>query len=195
MLHKQRRLALAAAALCLFTACTPPTTPTPSPAPSNRCTPEAGGDEYDCTPGQYDEMLAKDKLYAEAEAVYRKFLAEEDRIFRAGGVVAATPILGETTMGAYLTDSLTAYKRLADRGVIARGGSPELVYFRRAPGRSKGGSVVSVTTCVDGTSLEFFRSGKSLGKGKVTRDDTYFGRADGTLKIIGADGSEVESCD
>ena len=54
--------------------------------PSYRCTPEAGGAEFDCTQHQYDEMVAKDKLYAEAEAVYRKFFVEDVRIFRKGGI-------------------------------------------------------------------------------------------------------------
>ncbi len=195
MLRRPRRLALTVAALCLLTACTPTTTPTPSPAPSYRCTPEAGGDEFDCTPAQYDEMVAKDKLYAEAEAVYRKFLAEEDRIFRSGGVIAATPALEETSSGDFLADSLSDYKAIADRNITVKGSASRLVYFQRAPGRSKGGSAVSATVCVDGSSLEFFRAGKSLGHGKIYKDDTYFAEVDGTMKIVGADGSQVESCE
>ena len=184
MLRRPRRLALTVAALCLLTACTPTSTPTPSPAPG-----------YRCTPAQYDEMVAKDKLYAEAEAVYRRFLAEEDRIFRKGGVTTATSVLKETTTGDFLAESLADYKSMAERNITVKGAAPSLVYFERAPGRSKGGSVVSATVCVDGSSLEFFRSGKSLGQGRVYKDDTYFAEVEGAIKIIGADGSQVKSCE
>ena len=82
------RLASSVVLACLLAGCQPPA-PSPTPVPSYRCTPEAGGAEFDCTQHQYDEMVAKDKLYAEAEAVYRKFLAEDVRILRAGGIDAA----------------------------------------------------------------------------------------------------------
>ena len=47
--------------LTLLAACQRPS-PTPAPAPSFRCTPEAGGDEYDCSQAQHDEMVSKDCL-------------------------------------------------------------------------------------------------------------------------------------
>jgi hypothetical protein len=180
---------------CLLAGCQPAVLPTPAPAPSYRCTPEAGGDEFDCTQHQYDDMVAKDKLYAEAEAVYRRYLAEDARILRAGGVARATPVLLETTSGEFLTNVLKNYKALADQSVVARGNDPKLVYFKRAPGRSKTGSEVSANICVDGSSLEFSEARRSLGRGKAARDDTYFAHVDGVLKIIGADGSQVKSCD
>jgi len=188
------RLASIIVAACLLTGCQPPA-PTPSPLPSYRCTPEAGGAEFDCSQKQYDDMVAKEKLYAEAEAVYRKFLAEDARILRAGGVSEPTPVLIETTSGDYLANVLANYRTIQQRGVTAKGPDPGLVFFRRAPGRSKTGSDVSATTCVDGTSLMFSREGKTLGPGKVARDDTYFARVGGAMKIIGADGSQVASCD
>lgn len=193
--HPQR-LALTATTLCLLTACTPTTPPpTPSPAPSYRCTPETGGDEHDCTQAQHDDMLAKDKLYTQAEAVYRKYLAEDARILRAGGISTPSPALLATTGEEFLADAMDNYKAVADRKVTAAGPQPSLVYFRRAPGRSKTGSIVSATVCVDGSSLEFFRSSKSLGKGRVIKDETYFAEIDGALKVIGADGSRVKSCE
>ena len=188
------RLASTLVVACLLTGCQP-AAPTPTPVPTYRCTPEAGGAEFECSQKQYDDMVAKDKLYAEAEAVYRKFLAEDARILRAGGVAEATPVLLETTTGEYLSNVLENYRTLKERMVVATGADPTLVFFRRAPGRSKTGSDLSVTTCVDGQSLTFVMKGKSLGVGQVAQDDTYFGRANGELKIIGADGSQVKSCE
>jgi hypothetical protein len=160
-----------------------------------RCTAEAGGAEYDCTPYEYDDMVAKDKLYAEAEAVYRKFLAEEVRVLRAGGVSQPTAVLLETAHGEFLSNVMETYRSLAERKTKAVGADPKLVYFRRAPGRSKGGSMVSATTCVDGAGLRFEKSGKAAGNGEVAVDEVYFARFDGELKLIGADGSQVASCD
>lgn len=181
-------LVLAAAVGCT------PAAPTPSPLPSFRCTPEAGGAEFDCSQAQYDEMVAKDALYAEAEAVYRKFLAEDTRIMRAGGVAEPTDVILETTSGAFLEDVMSQYREFEQEGLKAEGSGPDLISVKRAAGRSKTGSIVSITTCVDGRSTDFIKQGKPIGSGVLARDDNYFARVDGLLKVVGADGKEVESC-
>ena len=174
--------------------CQPPA-PTPVPVASYRCTPEAGGAEFDCSQRQFDEMVAKDELYAEAEAVYRKFFAENTRILRRGGISTPSPILLETTSGAFLDDAMDNYKFLIDGGLRATGKDPDLVRFVRKPGVAKAGSEVVATICVDGSDLMFEgRRGERAGAGKLTQDDTYFARVDGSMKVIGADGKVVESC-
>lgn len=188
-----RSLIAFAAALLLAGCLQPPATP-PSTAPSFRCTPEAGGAEFDCTQQQYDEMLAKDKLYAEAEAVYRRFVVEDARILRAGGITEASEALLETTHGEFLDNVMTNYRHLADRKIRATGVDPTMVFFRRASGRAKTGSVVSADICIDGRSLQFEESGNPIGNGRIALDATYFGRVEGALKIIGADGRQVEAC-
>lgn len=195
MLRRPRRLALTVAALCLLTACTPTTTPTPSPAPSYRCTPEAGGDEFDCTPAQYDEMVAKDKLYAEAEAVYRKFFDEDVRILREGGITKPSAPLLETTTGDFLTDSMDYYRSLKSDKATLVGGEVVLTDIVREPGASKGGSVVAMRACVDATSARIELDGKDFGPGRKGSDLLYFGRVDGDLKIQGADGKEGGTCE
>ncbi|HSK31998.1 MAG TPA: hypothetical protein VK903_00805, partial [Propionicimonas sp.] len=101
--------------------------------PSYRCTPEAGGAEFDCSQKQYDDMVAKDKLYAEAEAVYRRFLAEDIRIMRAGGVPTPTPVLLETATGAFLDDVMAEYTDMRDLGLRAEGSDPVIVALTRQP--------------------------------------------------------------
>lgn len=194
MLSWPGRLAVTLFAACLLAGCQP-AAPPPTPVPTYACTPEAGGAEFSCSQQQYDEMVAKDKLYAEAEAVYRSFLAEDARVLRNGGAIEPTSELTRVAAEAFLKDVMKNYQTLAQRGVKAVGGDPRLVYFRRSPGVSKTGSVVAATICVDGSSLDFIKDGDSLGRGRIAKDETYFGRVDGVLKIIGADGKQVSSCE
>ena len=179
---------------CLLTACQPPA-PVPTPVPTYRCTPEVGGAEFECSQKRYDDMVAKDKLYAEAEAVYRKFLAEDIRIMRAGGVSSPTPMLLETTFGAFLQDAMAEYSDMRDLGLRAEGQDPVLVNMARQPGLSKGGSVAVLDSCIDSTATAFVGNGKTQKHGPIARDVVYFGTANGSnLKIIGADGKEVSTC-
>lgn len=195
MLHRPRRLVFTAAALCLLAACTPVSpTPTPSPAPSYRCTPEAGGDEFDCTQAQHDEMAAKDRLYAEAEAVYRKFFDEDVRIFRLGGITKTSAVLLETTTGDFLQDSMNLYRSFVAEERKTVGGEVKLAALRRLPGLSKAGSVVALRACTDASTTTTYIRGKAAGPGGIGEDTLYFGRVDGVLKIQGADGKAVKSC-
>lgn len=181
--------------LALITACQQAPAVTPAPAPILRCTPEAGGAEYDCSQAQHDEMVAKDRLYAEAEAVFRRFFAENIRISRAGGVVKATPVLLETSTGHFLDDVLGQFRAQAKEGSRAKGSDPVIKSMTRRPGLSKSGSVVTVTTCVDATGWSFFIEEEFRSSGVPAKDDIYFAYSEGRLKMIGADGKEVASCD
>lgn len=188
------RLASIIVAACLLTGCQPPA-PVPTPVPSYRCTPEAGGAEFHCSQKQYDDMVAKDKLYAEAEAVYKKFLAEDIRIMRAGGVSNPTTILLETTSGAFLEDVMAEYLDMRDLGLRAEGSDPVVVALVRQPGLSKGGSAVVLASCIDSTATAFVSQGKVQKHGPLARDTVYFAVVDGAqLKIIGADGGKVSTC-
>lgn len=187
-----RRL-LPVLALVVAVGCTP-AAPTPSPLPSFRCTPEAGGAEFDCSQAQYDEMVAKDALYAEAEAVYRKFLAEDERIFRQGGVSEPTPTLLDTATGAFLEDSMELYRTLKTEDRRLVGGEMKLVSLVRAPGITKEASLVSLRSCVDARSASVVVKGKNAGHGYQVEDLLYFGRVGGGLKILGADGKGDSEC-
>lgn len=171
-----------------------PAMPTPSPVPSWRCTPEAGGDEFDCSQRQYDEMVAKDKLYAEAEAVYRRFLAEDLRISRAGGTDVATDELLATTASDFLARALDGYRRDKAERLTVADGTRVVVSLERMAGVSKAGSLIAMRACLDASSVEVYRAGKYLGRGLITVDDLYFGEVDDQLRLIGADGKEVTAC-
>jgi hypothetical protein len=194
MVFRSGRYAVSVLVCVVLAGCQPAGIPLPAPTPSLRCTAEAGGAEYACTPYEYDDMVAKDKLYAEAEAVYRKFLAEDERIFRKGGITEPTEVLLETTTGAFLENSMTLYRSFVEEERKSVGGEILLESLTRLPGQSKGGSVVAIRACVDASTTTVYRHGKRAGKGGVGTDALYFGRVDGVLKIQGADGKAVESC-
>jgi hypothetical protein len=166
----------------------------PTPVPSYRCTPEAGGAEFDCSQKQYDDMVAKDKLYAEAEAVYRRFFEEDSRLLRSGGTAEATQVLLETTAGAFLDDSMDYYRSLKKEGTRLVGGEIRLVSLKRVAGVSKQNSVVVLKACIDATSTQMETGGKASGAGRSGADVLYFGPPGGPLKIQGADGTEGDSC-
>ena len=182
----------------------PPSTPTgpppssspasPVPTPTYLCTPEAGGEETPCSQRQYDEMKAKDALYAEAETVYREFFAESVRISRDGGVDQPTQTLLDTTAGDYLDNMMDIFISLHNRGVRAEGKDPRLT-IARLPGVSKAGSIVALTVCVDAREWAFFTGSEQTSQGRVGIDEVHFARFDRDLKIIGADGREAVSCD
>jgi len=139
-------------------------------------------------------MVAKDKLYAEAEAVYRKFFAEDSRIFRAGGITEPTPVLLETTTGAFLDDSMALYRSLKKDERKLVGGEITLVRLARAPGLVKESSLVAMKACVDARSTTVFEHGKKTGKGFMVEDLLYFGRFGDAMKIQGADGQQEGKC-
>ena len=181
-----------------------PTSPTPTspsastvspvPTPTYQCTPEAGGEETPCTQIQYEDMKAKDRLYAEAEAVFREAFAENIRISRAGGVTEPTPVMLRTMDGFYLEDVLSLFQGQHERGTVAKGDDPQIVTVERLV-QSKAGSIVALAICVDATGWGFYKGNKRVTDGGIAIDDTYFSRVDGTLKMIGADGKEAKSCD
>jgi hypothetical protein len=139
-------------------------------------------------------MVAKDKLYAEAEAVYRRFFEEDVRIFRLGGISEPSPVLLDTTMGDFRNDSMALYRSFLEEGRKSVGGEIRLASLERVPGASKGGSVVALRACVDASSTKTVSSGSAPERGGFGSDLLYFGRSGGVLKIQGADGEAVQSC-
>ncbi|HEY3339693.1 MAG TPA: hypothetical protein VGK18_14405 [Propionicimonas sp.] len=137
--------------------------------------------------------MAKDKLYAEAEAVYRRFFEEDVRIYKAGGVEQPTPVLLETAHGQFVEDSMDLY-----RGLIADSrrleGDVILKSLVRKPGISKESSVAVLAACTDARSAKVFEKDKEVGHGFLIEELIYFGRFDGTLKIQGADGEQEGKC-
>ncbi|MEA5117241.1 MAG: hypothetical protein VB036_06435 [Propionicimonas sp.] len=138
-------------------------------------------------------MKAKDALYAEAEAVYRKMFAENIRISRAGGVTEPTQVILETTASQARSNLMDIFKDLADGHLEARGDDPT-IKVSRVPGVSKGGSTVTLLICVDASRWAFYRSGELISKGRPAEDRVYFSRLEDGLKMTYVEGRWVDSC-
>ena len=185
-----------AVSLTALAGCTSNPAGSPSPLdakPTFSCIPEAGGAPQPCYERDYDLSRVRDQLYADAEVVLRKRLAESERIYRAGGVTEATPVMLETTTGEALGAALGLYQSVHRDKTRAVGGEFRLGYVRRAPGLSKGGSVVALESCVDASSVEMRGPGSS-SKGTITAQRTLFSKVDGVLKASYTEWKSVESC-
>jgi hypothetical protein len=166
-----------------------------APAPTYSCTPEVGGEPYTCVKEQYDLMQERNKLYAEAEAVYRKVVAEDERIHRAGGVTEATPVLLETTTGAYLASRMEGYRTFHENQAVAVGGGHnQLVWMKRVPDQVRDGSIVTMQFCFDASSITMTAPGYASEPGLAAAETAFFVRADDLLKITTAVPEERTTC-
>ncbi len=172
----------------------PPASPTASPTPTFACTPEAGGEETPCSQTQYDQMKARDALYAEAEAVFREYFAENIRISRAGGVEEPTEVILATTTGSARESVMEAFREFARRGSRARGEDPVLS-IAREPGISRGDSVVTMRACVDARGWAFYKGDEMVSEGRTAEDRVYFSVTGRGLKMSFIEGRWVTSCD
>ncbi len=188
------RTTITALTLITVMGCTPTQPTTTPPAPSPTCTPEAGGNPYPCTPYDHDQMIAKDKLYTEAEAVYRAFLTENERIYRAGGVTEPTAALLKTTTGQYLKDQLAMYRQLRASHATATGGSFDIKWFQRVPGQSIGGSAVALRVCRDSHTVSMGAKGVKPHPGLINHETGYFVTTAEGLKITASTYKPVDKC-
>ena len=185
---------LSTLALITVVGCAPAQPTTPPPTPSPTCTPETGGTPYPCTPYNHDQMVTKDKLYTEAETVYRAFLAENERIYRLGGVTEPTAVLLKTTTGQYLKDQLAMYRRLRATRATASGGTFDIKWFQRVPGESIGGSAVALRVCRDSHTVTMGAAGMKPHPGLINRETGYFVTTPDGLKITASTYKPVEKC-
>lgn len=177
----------------------PPTsgTPTvvgtgPTAAATPLCTPESGGSATPCTQEQYEEMKKLDALYAEAEDVYRRFVAEDVKLLHSGGL-AEGPVLD--LIAGPMVDRYAAEKKKQHDLKITMRGDAMIAYVRRLPGRSYDGSEVALVSCLDGSGLTGFdTAGKNLGRGAVVTYNSYFKHEGSAVKLWWDESKAVASC-
>ena len=191
-----RRVAVLAVALsmsALAAACTGPAPPTPTstPSPTFACIPEAGGDPVPCGPIEYEQAQKRDKLYAEAEAIFRKYWAEYDRQYHLPHPTLTEPLV-ETTMGTFRGFLESEFEQESFRQQVE--GDVLVLKLDRLPGLARQGSVVALTLCFDSRSARFRAPDGSVTPGVVARERLFFAREGDSLKIISSEGQQVESC-
>ena len=188
--------AAATAALVLCAGCVeqPTTSPLPQASPTYSCTPVTGGSAYPCYENQYQDSAAQNALYDQAEAVFRKFNAEDERIYRLGGVLEPTPILTETITGAALKSVMANYADLLSDGTKMIGGKFELASVQRVL-QSQSGSVAAVRVCLDIADVELKTPcHKAYRVAQDGVETLYFMRAGTTLQIGEITNKWVQSC-
>lgn len=171
------------------------TQPDPNTQPAYTCTPSEGGTPHPCDKTEHDQWARENALYAETEAVYRKYLAEHVRIYRAGGATTASPAILETLTGDALEEVLESNREIAAEHTKAIGGEFKIGYLRRVSGEAKGDSVATWESCVDATSVTF-KDDKSSRPGSIGLERAFFSQTDDGPKIGRFTHSlwEVDSC-
>lgn len=189
--------AVAALAAALLAGCVQPAEPTPSasPTPTYLCTPEAGGDEAPCSEADYQKMKEKDALYAEAEQVYRKYLDEFLAVGKKGGAKTMPSAMRQLIANDDLANSIQRELQIIQESNLrVAGSSIKIAESKRLPGRSRNGSVVGIDFCTDASANRLIRDGKTVGRGKVTRDMTFFGLSGEQLKMVSMQSKLVSKC-
>lgn len=138
------------ASCALAAACTsdPASTSTPSVTPATTTPAES----------QIERQMRLD--YEAAEKAYRANMAEQDRLYKEGGTVTATPLLKATATGSYLHISLHSLRDVHNSGWHATAGT-RIVGVVRAGGWKE--DQVGLTSCEDNEIVRFVnKSGEDV---------------------------------
>ncbi len=184
-------LAVLAVGLSMLAGCTPAN---PDGQPTYSCTPDDGSSPYACAKVQYDAKAKEAALYTEAEQVYRKFFAEEERIYRAGGITEPSPVLLETTTGDYLAESMTIYQNIARRKLRVVSGSTTIAWIHRAPDRQRPGLAAAMQSCRDSRQQLVASPNGQPTPGRLVIETAQFERVGDVLKIIRSTSRGAETC-
>ena len=178
--------------LVVAAGCSPAPAVTPTPSPTYACIPEAGGEAVPCGPIEYEQSQRRDALYAEAEAVYRRFRVEATRV---DGVAdpAMTPELEAVTGGEFRQALISVFQQSQGRQRLS--GEPAIVWVRRLPDLSRSGSIVAITACTDATRVRFANPDGEPTAGVVSEHRFFLARdSAGALKIVSSEHRSVASC-
>jgi len=140
-------------------------------------------------------MVALDALYDEAETVYRRHMTEVFRLSSHWELAEVTPEIEATAAGPYL-ETLTRLiaNNRADQ-VRRLSGEPGVVWVKRLPSKSIGGSIIALWSCFDGHSTVSSTLNAPNGKPGITVEArVYFRRTDDALKLWESETKLVETC-
>jgi hypothetical protein len=136
------RVGAVVACCVLAAACTSEQPPVSAPAPTPAATTP--------TESQIERQMRLD--YEAAEKAYRANMAEQDRLYKAGGAVGATPVLKATATGSYLRINLESLRDLRKSGWHATAGTRIVGVVRDGGWRD---DRVGLTSCEDNEIVRF----------------------------------------
>ena len=144
--HPRLSLLSSALACSVLVACAGLSPASPTLSPAYRCVPEAGADPVPCGPIEFEQAQARDALYAEAEAVYRRFWTEWERLYAFESPAVSLEIEA-TTAGSFLKYVEAEFAAPSYARRVA--GNARLVRLARYVGGSHSGFTVSLNACWD----------------------------------------------
>lgn len=163
----------------------------PAAAPS--CTPEFGGTPVPCSAAEYEASRDRDALYAEAEQVFRRYFAEENRAANEG-IATPTPVMEEILAGLALDGTRTVLEIQARDYIVE--GSAEVAWLTRYEDPSPpDGAVLALQACIDNS--ELVGTNRSSGEMAVAPDlirTLWFAPISGALRIIDKTSVVTSSC-
>ena len=166
----------------------------PSPSVTLECVPEAGGDPVSCGPIEFEQAQRRDALYAEAEAVYRRFWGEMRRV-ELSSTPELTPELEAMTGDPYRETLVDLLAR--SRGSERVSGEPRIAWVRRLVGLSRSGSIVALETCSENADAMYADpEGGAPAEGFTVKRRLYFSRGEATLplRIVDSEFLRVTTC-
>ena len=140
----------AVVACCMLVAGCTPAQPASAPPPRPATTTP--------TESQIERQMRLD--YEAAEQAYRASMAEQDRLYQAGGTVKATPLLKATATGPYLRINLASLRDVHRSGWRATAGTRIVGVVRDGGWKD---DRVGLTSCEDNEIVRFVdKSGKDV---------------------------------
>ncbi|WP_147675104.1 hypothetical protein [Nigerium massiliense] len=136
-------------------------------------------------------MKKKDALYAEAEAVYRRFHAADEALAR--GDRNAEVRVRQLAVPEVADATIAHYRETALDGLGVRAGSFKIAWIQRVP-TSSNESDIALGSCTDATSTITTQDGKDVGHGRILVKRVDFRRENGSLRVFRAGFKEVSSC-
>lgn len=190
--HPRLSLLSSALACSVLVACAGLSPASPTLSPAYRCVPEAGADPVPCGPIEFEQAQARDALYAEAEAVYRRFWTEWERLY-AFEAPAVSLEIEATTAGSFLKYVEAEFAAPSYARRVA--GNARLVRLARYVGGSHSGFTVSLNACWDSSGVTFSpRGGGPETTGGAVDENVFLSRLDGVLKLVEAESETVRQC-
>lgn len=191
-MHPPRILVLVTIIGALVAGCSPAPVETPAPVPSvPTCTPEFGGTPYPCTEADYEANQRSLARYAEAERVYREYVALSAQE-HVEGLREPSPELLALTSDEY-GRALTELRALAlDRATFE--GEMSTVWIRPTEHQSGRPGNLSMLACADYSTWHVaFKNGEPSPTGR-TVERVEFDDAAGRTVLVDLLPEEGQSC-